>query len=208
MLFHADVAWLMAVALVAVRFGPLFLTAPGLGSGGLPVHVHLLLTVALSVCLVPAVGLESTPLPQTPGTFLAAALGEFTVSMVLRAGLLMAFAVFQLAGQMLGTQIGFSVANVFDPITRTQSPLLGAALDLLGIPVPLASSLKARACWQRTAAGTPIGRSSTTAMRVANCRRIWSNWCERCPPPGAPSDPLPLLPRAGICRDWADAGRD
>lgn len=134
MLFHADQLWLATVALVALRLAPLFMAAPGLSGSGVPLRVRLLLVAALAICLVSGRGLSGlAPPPLAEGAFLAAAVSEFLIGLAMLSGLLMAFAAFQLAGQVLDTQIGFGIANIFDPVTRSQSPLLGSALDMLAV---------------------------------------------------------------------------
>src|SRR6185436_21069088 len=50
-------------------------------------------------------------------------------------GVFTAFAALLFGGRLLDIQIGFGIANVFDPVTRTQGPLVGTALNLMAIAV-------------------------------------------------------------------------
>lgn len=45
----------------------------------------------------------------------------------------MAFAGFALAGRLADIQIGFGVAQVFDPLTRTQLPILSSVIGLFAV---------------------------------------------------------------------------
>jgi flagellar biosynthetic protein FliR len=46
-----------------------------------------------------------------------------------------AFGAFAVAGRAMDLQIGFGVANLIDPTTRTQSPQMGTLLNLLALAV-------------------------------------------------------------------------
>jgi flagellar biosynthetic protein FliR len=123
-----DQAWLTASALLWVRLGALFFMTPILsGFNGPPVLLAILsLTLA---------GLLSSTLPPTQPA-LAPGLGQFVVAATLEAGLgaLMAFGVhaafaaFGMAGQILDLQIGFGAGAVFDPVTRRDTPVIGAIM--------------------------------------------------------------------------------
>ena len=53
-------------------------------------------------------------------------------------GLFAAFGAFLFGGRLIDSQIGFAVANLIDPITRAQGPLIGTVLNLTAIAVFLA----------------------------------------------------------------------
>ena len=76
-------------------------------------------------------------------------------------GLNAAFASFMVGGRLLDLQMGFGVATLFDPGTRSQVPLLGLLLQMTGIAAFLAVDghhmlLRALALSLRTA---PLGAS-------------------------------------------------
>ena len=48
-------------------------------------------------------------------------------------GILVAFAAISVAGRLLDVQIGFGMAQVFDPLTRQQLPVLTAAFNQLAV---------------------------------------------------------------------------
>ncbi len=131
----ADVAWLTAVLLVALRMGPVFLLAPVFGSIQVPAQVRALFVLGLAATIV--TGLQITVLPGSLsfGGLITAALYELLIGGLFAFGLFTAFGAFLFAGRILDLQIGFGVASLIDPASRTQAPLLGTFLNLLAIVV-------------------------------------------------------------------------
>lgn len=135
MTLRIDAAWVMLVLLVAVRVAPLFILAPVFGGLPAPALFRAVLIFAFAVALVAASGTALSPAPRSLGALLGAAAGEALVGAALAFGLAAAFAAFLVAGRLLDLQIGFGVANLIDPVSRTQAPLLGTALNLLALAV-------------------------------------------------------------------------
>jgi flagellar biosynthetic protein FliR len=124
--------WVASVLLIATRLAALLLMTPVLHALPLPPSVRLLLVIALSAALaMPFAG--ATAAPADLATLLDAVLGELAVGATLGLGVLMAFAGFGLAGRLLDVQVGFGVAQVFDPLSRMQVPVLTSAFNLAGV---------------------------------------------------------------------------
>ena len=130
-----DQTWVTATLLTACRVGPLFILTPVFGSSQTPVRVRVLLGLALAALLVmggkgwPHTGVESF------GDILGAATIELGIGFAFAFGVMAMFAVFLFGGRLLDLQVGFGEANLLDPITRAQGPLLGTALNLLAVVV-------------------------------------------------------------------------
>jgi flagellar biosynthetic protein FliR len=125
--------WVTGVLLCALRVATVLMLAPFWQPLGLPVRVRVLIILALSATLVsathtaPAAALASVP------ALLGAAVNELMVGALLAFGVFTAFAAFAFAGNALDLQIGFNIANVFDPITRSQSPLLASLFAMTAV---------------------------------------------------------------------------
>jgi flagellar biosynthesis protein FliR len=117
-----DTGWIVSVLLVAVRIGAALVMTPLLSFSGVPATTRVALVLVLAVTLVSAVALPPATALSSFGGLLA--FGVFT-----------AFAAFQLAGRVMDLQMGFGVASLIDPATRTQSPLLGTLLNLVALAV-------------------------------------------------------------------------
>jgi flagellar biosynthetic protein FliR len=139
MSLYLDTGWLALVFLVSLRLGALFLLAPALGAVQAPVNFKVLLTIALALAMIAAVGMKPTVIPTSAMALFSAAVNEVVLGALLAFGLFTAFGAFIFAGRAIDLQIGFGVANLIDPISRTQAPLLGTALNLMGIAVFLAA---------------------------------------------------------------------
>ena len=118
--------------LLALRIAATFLMTPVLYAMPLPTSVRVLLVLALSFALA-----ASFPIPmgQWSGRsdFLQAAMAELALGATLGLGILLAFAAFSIAGQMLDVQLGFGMAQIVDPITKRPVPIVTSAFEYLGV---------------------------------------------------------------------------
>jgi flagellar biosynthetic protein FliR len=118
--------------LLATRLAALFLMTPVLHAMPLPGTVRLLLVVGLAGALAtPLAG--SSLVVQDAGMLIAALVQEVAIGATLGLGILMAFAGFAVAGRLIDVQVGFGIAQVFDPLTRTQVPVLTSVFGLVGV---------------------------------------------------------------------------
>lgn len=130
-----ETAWILAVALIALRVAAVFALTPLFASAGVPANVRVLFVFALAIVIMSALAMKPLPVIVTLGQLLAAAVTEVVVGAALAFGVFTAFATFQLAGRVLDFQLGFGLANLIDPATRTSAPLLGTFLNLLAVAV-------------------------------------------------------------------------
>jgi flagellar biosynthesis protein FliR len=130
-----DSVWITHVLLVSMRIGALFAMTPLFGAAPLPGRVRAFLALALATAMVGAADLPARVTAALTGTgpMVLACLSELAIGAAMAFGLFAAFAAFQFAGKLLDIQIGFSLGTVFDPVTRTQAPLLGTMLNLLAV---------------------------------------------------------------------------
>jgi flagellar biosynthetic protein FliR len=61
--------------------------------------------------------------------------GEVLIGIIMAFIILLVFTVFQTAGQMFSTQMGFSASQVFDPLSQVEIPLLGQFLNIIAMLV-------------------------------------------------------------------------
>ncbi len=118
---------------ILFRVGGIMLFAPVFSSAAIPAHVKIIVPLAISVCLLPAVhpiGAAATlDLPHV----LLIVFGELLVGFVLGLTASFLFAGFQLAGQIVGFQLGFAIVNVIDPQTSVQTSVMSILHNFLGI---------------------------------------------------------------------------
>jgi flagellar biosynthetic protein FliR len=116
---------------VAVVLGltPVFYAMP------IPGRVRAVMVVALSVVLAAGLQRETPTLVLSAGRLIEAALVEVALGATLALGVLLAFAAFSMAGNLLDIQIGFGLAQVFDPVSNRPSLLLVSAFNYAAVLV-------------------------------------------------------------------------
>lgn len=128
--------WVMQVFLLSVRLAGVLMLTPILYSHSLPPSVRVLLVLTLSAVIALGI-LQNHAVPsEFPSGFffvLSAAFKELLLGATFSIGILVAFAAISVAGRLLDIQIGFGVAQVFDPMSQTQLPVLTAAFNQLGV---------------------------------------------------------------------------
>jgi flagellar biosynthetic protein FliR len=113
--------------------GAMLLMTPIIDGFGIPARVRVLVVLALSACLVSSLPVSLHLSVSDPGTFFLAATRELAIGALLGFGALCAFATFSFAGNLLDQQMGFSLASVYDPMSRAQSPLITTVFGLIGV---------------------------------------------------------------------------
>jgi flagellar biosynthesis protein FliR len=118
--------------LVSARLAAVLLVTP-LGALAVTPVVRVLLVLALALVLT--AGLPNARLPAGfgAGALFGALAAEVAVGIVMGLGIAVAFAAFSIAGGMLDVQIGYGIAQVFDPVTRRQLPILTSIFGQLAV---------------------------------------------------------------------------
>jgi flagellar biosynthesis protein FliR len=135
--FTMDETALLTLALqataVLVRVAIVLAFLPVLGEDFAPVKVRAALSLALTACLLPIVGPGMTHLPETTPQLIGAMVPEFIFGMMLGLCARLVFAAVQFAGQLAGEQIGFGIANIFDPVNNAQISIIAQLHYLFSI---------------------------------------------------------------------------
>ncbi|MFB9240279.1 flagellar biosynthetic protein FliR [Massilia antarctica] len=135
MTLDIDPGWVAMVFLLWLRIGTLFIMMPMFTGLDKFVVLRVLFTLALSVVMAPQLGTAGVAAPMSMAALVGAALSEVAVGATLGFGALAAFGAFSVAGKILDIQSGFGIGSVFDPVTRTGSPLFAMMLNMLGVTV-------------------------------------------------------------------------
>lgn len=110
--------------LVFTRLGAAFMGMPGLGAASVPAQARLLMSLAITLVVVPLVAKTLPPLPANVADLLVLLFNEIAVGAFLGLMAQAMMTALNLAGTFMAMQS--SMANVFanDPITQEQSSLL------------------------------------------------------------------------------------
>ncbi len=131
--FPVPVATFEALTLILIRITALFLSAPLFSSREFPVPVKIGLGLMVSLVVFPLV--PAVALPTDLGGYTAFAAAELGVGLTLGFAATMVFSAFQLAGQHVAQQMGMAMAEMVDPFTEAEIPVVGQFQFFLAMAV-------------------------------------------------------------------------
>lgn len=134
MRFDVNMDFITALFLVFIRLSALFLLTPLFATAQVPVSIRTLLLMALALTLVASLSITPAQVPHySLAELFQAAFYELIIGAILAFGLFAAFGAFLFGGRILDFQMGFGFANLIDPATNMQSPLIGTVLNLMAV---------------------------------------------------------------------------
>lgn len=108
--------------MVALRVAGLMLFAPFFGNAAIPARMKVILVIAITAVLYPAcsarVGIVT--LAQWPGMVAR----ELVIGIVIGLATSLIFEAAQIAGHLLGVQMGYSLVNILDPQTQVETTVV------------------------------------------------------------------------------------
>lgn len=113
------------LAMVMARIGGLVAFAPFFGSASIPVQIRALLTGVISLFVLPFLDPSAIVIPNQPAVLIAAVVSELMIGLVFGFAILALFSALELAGLMIGQQMGIAMAQVFDPLFNEETSVLG-----------------------------------------------------------------------------------
>lgn len=123
---------LVLFSLVITRIFGLFLGAPIFMREGVPLRFRMMLAVLIAPMLLSAAA--PGELPADGFGFTVALGGELAVGVAIGLMVRLLFSAFQVAGTIMGYQMGLAMANVLDPESHRQTSVLGSLhLTMIGL---------------------------------------------------------------------------
>ncbi len=131
------VAWILShyqvFLLVLVRISTILFMMPVFNSKTIVMPVKAGMSLILTWMVAPLINPELLVLPSSTLDFFIVAIQEVIIGLILSLFLRMIFAGLQIAGQMVGVQMGLSVANIMDPQTGVQSVIVAQFAYMLAL---------------------------------------------------------------------------
>jgi flagellar biosynthetic protein FliR len=121
--------------LILLRVGALVITLPFFGSANIPTMSKAGFCLVLSLLLYPLAGAAAGHYPTDLWGFVPLISGEIMIGAILGFTVRLFLASVQIMGQLAGFQMGFSVANVLDPMSGTQVSVLAQFCYLMALLV-------------------------------------------------------------------------
>ncbi len=126
---------LPVLGLVVLRSTGLFFTAPIFGQQRIPIIVRVLFSISIGVLVFPFLTIDKSAVPSNTIAWLVSGLFEITVGVIYGWSATLIFEGMVLAGQFIGLQMGFGQANVLNPDSQSQRPLLSEIYFIMGLLV-------------------------------------------------------------------------
>ncbi len=122
---------LLGFALVLTRVSSFLLVLPVFGSKGLPVQIKAAVAVFLSLffCTTAPLGVDPARLGTLPAILLLAGEAVYGLALGLIVGLL--FSVVQFTGHVVEQQMGFTMAEIVNPLTEEEVGPLASLLEMI-----------------------------------------------------------------------------
>jgi flagellar biosynthesis protein FliR len=116
------------LALVS-RIGGLLAALPILSGRTVPMKVKVALVLVLGAALAPVIRLPAVP--YDPIALAGGLMGEMAIGLTIGLAVRMFFGALELAGDLIGVQMGFGVLQIIDPATAHSTPIIGQFFTLL-----------------------------------------------------------------------------
>lgn len=129
---NLDTAFLYAFLLTLIRCGSMLLSSPLFG-GHVPVTIRAAITAVVSLALTPVVQPYIGAMPQEIGPIAFAVAHEALAGLMIGMSLQFLMLAAQMAGSFLDIEIGFGMAQIFNPVSGTPSSLFANFKYMLAI---------------------------------------------------------------------------
>jgi hypothetical protein len=127
---HLALPQFQAFSILLVRIAGIVSVFPILNTRTIPMPVKTGLVATLGLVLAPIIHLPS--LPTDPALVIAGIGSEFLIGLTIGLAVRLLFSGFQVAGDMIGTQMGFSAIQMFDPMSHQNTPIIAQFQLTLG----------------------------------------------------------------------------
>ena len=129
--FDFAVQELWSFVVVLVRTAAILSALPLLGGRNVPTRIKVTLAAGVAIVLTPVVDIHFVPNWLEPLSLLMGLTAELFVGITLGLATRLLMAAVELAGQVMGFQVGFGFAQAVDPATQLQTPVFGQLLTVI-----------------------------------------------------------------------------
>jgi len=122
---------IISFMLVIARLSGLFLIAPVFSSQMIPGRIKVMALFVLGATLTPVVTATTPEIPTGVLPLLLAVGTESVIGLALGFSVAIVFTAVQVGASLIDTSIGFSMANIIDPLNNAQATVLGSFYSLV-----------------------------------------------------------------------------
>jgi flagellar biosynthetic protein FliR len=132
-IFNFPIEQVQLFVFVLVRVAAILFSIPFLDSQSIPSMVKTGLAIAVTILVIPHVTIMPPSLLDKPVQLIMGLAVETAVGLMIGLIVQLLFMGVQLAGQIIGYQMGIAIANVVDPASSLQIPVLGQFLNIFAM---------------------------------------------------------------------------
>jgi flagellar biosynthetic protein FliR len=122
--------YLPNLLLIFCRITSFFIVAPVFSSKNVPNHFKVGLSFFITLVVFNTIDQNAMTFD---GIYLVAIMKEIVIGLLLGFVAFLFFTVVQISGSFMDMQMGFSMANIIDPMTGTQTPIIGNLKFMLAV---------------------------------------------------------------------------
>ncbi|MCC6141089.1 MAG: flagellar biosynthetic protein FliR [Nitrospira sp.] len=126
---HILLPQFQAFLVLVSRIGGLLAALPVFSGRTIPTKVKLGLVLTLSLMLAPAIPMPNVSLD--PMILVGGMLSEMAIGVTIGLAVRLLFGALEVAGELLGIQMGFGAVHLFDPTTSHQTPMVAQFFTML-----------------------------------------------------------------------------
>ncbi|HIJ68128.1 MAG TPA: flagellar biosynthetic protein FliR [Deltaproteobacteria bacterium] len=129
--FDVNISDLSILLSILLRISIILFMLPIFNSGGVPTAVKALIVISFSVMLFPVIKQNIKPVPLEPASLVSVIIGELIYGTLFALSMLLIISAFQLAGELIGFEMGFGFSQTADPLTGARFTVLSVWCQLL-----------------------------------------------------------------------------
>jgi len=133
--FNVNITELAILLSILLRLSVVLFMLPIFNSTGVPSALKPLLVISLSVMLFPVIRQSVQPIPLDLASMVSVVIGELIYGILFALSILLVISAFQLAGELVGFQMGFGFSQTADPLTGTRFTVLSVWTQLFATMV-------------------------------------------------------------------------
>ena len=131
MSFVFNINELAILLTIVLRLSIILFMLPIFNTAGVPSTVKALTVIALSLMLFPVISKSIHPIPLEMGSFVSVVLGELIYGILFSLSMLIILGAFEVAGELIGFEMGFGFAQTADPQTGARFAVLAVWTQLI-----------------------------------------------------------------------------
>jgi flagellar biosynthetic protein FliR len=132
-IFNFEIGTFVQFFMVFVRVSAIILTMPIVGSANVPRQVKVGLTISIAYIVLLTTDLPPVDLSISVWQLAIKLVGEVAIGLTIGFASQLIFTAVQLAGSIVGFQMGFAIVNVMDPATQSQVSITAQFQNILAL---------------------------------------------------------------------------